>query len=394
MPQEPIERISNDVTSPGIIASVHADLIKVPQKKDYAMRGMDRSNTGYPGAVVRVRTEDGVEGVGEVFCTSSWYGTETDVSIVYLITKAFAPKLIGESVFNIAKIVEQMDEVRLGNYWAKTVVEMALHDAMGKTLNRPLVDLIGGGGRDRFPVVGGIGNDTPDGMAKTAREYVDRGFKTIKLKIGERANPGLDIDRVRVVREEVGPDIKLTADANGVFDDVRAAIRLIRELEPYDLEHVEQPVPDWNLEGMAMIRSAIDTPLMADESVHTARDALNVIKAEAADYIKIKIAKCGGYRRAQEIISICNAAGVGVVVGNGRGTSAASLHELALVCANPTIHMAGEFPGPDKLVSDIMLKPMEFVDGEAVMPSGPGIGSDLDYDAFNACRVDLLKMVS
>ena len=96
---------------------------------------------------------------------------------------------------------------------------------------------------------------------------------------------------------------------------------------------------------------------MADESVHTARDALNMIKAGAVDLIKIKIAKCGGYRRAQEIITVCELFGIDIVVGNGKGTSAASLHELNLVCATPSLHMAGEFPGPDKLVSDIMMGP-------------------------------------
>ncbi len=393
MSLEPIERISNDVTSPGIIVSMHADLINVPLKKDYSMGGMDYSNVDYAGMVVRVRTEDGVEGVGEVFITSSWYGPESDASIWYLVNNVFNPIMVGESVFCIAKIVQKMDEARMNNFWAKTAVELALHDAASKTLNRPLIDLIGGKARDRFPVVGGIGTGTPDEMAETAREYVDRGFTSIKIKIGERANPALDVDRLRVVREEVGSDIKLTADANTVFD-VLTSIPLIRKMEPYDLAYIEQPIPAWDIEGMATIRQAIDTPLMADESVHTARDAINVIKARAADLIKIKIAKCGGYRRAQEIITVSELFGIGIVVGNGKGTSAASLHELNLVCATPSLHLAGEFPGPDKLVSDIMMDPMLFVEGDAILPTGPGIGSEIDYEKFNACRIDFLEMVA
>ena len=393
MSLEPIKRNSHDATSPGIIVSVHADLISVPLKKDYSMGGMDYSNVGYAGIVVRVRTEDGVEGVGEVFVTSSWYGPESDASIWYLVNKIFNPVMVGESVFSIAHIIQKMDKARVNNFWAKTAVELALHDAASKTLNRPLIDLIGGKARDHFPVVGGVGTGTPDEMAETCREYVDRGFTSIKIKIGERANPDLDVDRLRVVREEVGPNIKISADANTVFD-VLTSVPLIRKMEPYNLAYIEQPIPAWDLEGMAKIRQAIDTPLMADESVHTARDAINVIKAGAADLIKIKIAKCGGYRRAQEIITICELSGIDIVVGNGKGTSAASLHELNLVCATPSLHLAGEFPGPDKLVSDIMMEPMAFVDGDAVLPTGPGIGSDIDYEKFNASRVDFLKMVS
>jgi len=144
---EPIERISNDVSSPATIASVHADLIKIPLKKNYSMAGMDYSNKGYSGVVVRVLTEDGVEGVGEVFVTSSWYGPETDLSIIYLVNKVFAPAWVGKSAFAIASIIENMDKLRTKNYWAKTAVEMALHDAASKTLNRPLINLIGGGVR-------------------------------------------------------------------------------------------------------------------------------------------------------------------------------------------------------------------------------------------------------
>ena len=85
---------------------------------------------------------------------------------------------------------------------------------------------------------------------KPPSEYVDRGFTSIKIKIGERANPDLDVDRLRVVREEVGSDIKLTADANTVFD-VLTSIPLIRKMEPYNLAYIEQPIPAWDIEGMA-----------------------------------------------------------------------------------------------------------------------------------------------
>lgn len=388
-----VKRISEDTTSPGIVESIHVDLIGIPMKKTYSMAGIDYSNIDYSGVVVRVRTEDGVEGIGEVFLPSGWYSADTPGGYLYLIGKIFAPHIVGESVFSIAKIFDRIDRLWKGNYWSKTAIELALHDAAAKSLNRSLIDLLGGKVRDRFPVVGGVGSDTPEEMAKTSREYVERGFKTIKLKIGERSNPDLDVDRVRIVREEVGPNIVLRVDANGVFD-VPTSIKLIRKLEKFDLDHVEQPVPDWDIDGMATIRQSIGIPLMADESVHTAHDALRVVKAQAADVIKIKIAKCGGYRKAQEIIGICAAAGVEVVVGNGKGTSVASLHELYLVCSNPWTHSAGEFPGPDKLVADILKKPMQFVDGCVLLPEGPGIGSDLDYDALNACRLDPAQFYS
>jgi L-alanine-DL-glutamate epimerase-like enolase superfamily enzyme len=359
-----IKRTVDDPASAGVIASVHIDVIKIAPKKTYSMGGHDYSGMEYHGLLVRVRTEDGVEGLGEVFMTPGWYGPDTPLSYLYLINKEFGPAIIGESVFNTAKISHLMDRLWMDNLWSKAVVENALYDAAAKTVKRPLVDLVGGRVRDSFPVVGGIGTDSPEGMARSAREYVDRGFKTIKLKIGEVGNADLDVARVRLVREEVGPDIVIRVDANQAYDtDVRGAISLIRKLEPYELDHVEQPLAGWHLEGMARIRDAIDTRLMADECVYSAGDARRVIEAGAADVIKLKMAKNGGYRKCQEIIALCSVAGVEVELGNGMQTSVASLHELSLACSNPMVHPAGEFPGPDKLVSDILVSPMQIVEG-------------------------------
>lgn len=389
-----IERTVDDPMSAGKIASVHVDMVRIAPKKAYNMGGHDHSGMNYHGLLVRVRTEDGVEGLGEVFVTPGWYGPDTPLSYFYLINKVFGPAIIGESVFNTAKIVRLMDRLWMGNLWSKAAMENALYDAAAKTVKRPLVDLIGGQVRDRFPVVGGIGSDSPEEMARSAREYVDRGFRTIKLKIGEVGNTDLDVARVRLVREEVGPDIVIRVDANQAYDtDVRGAISLIRKLETYELDHVEQPLAHWHIEGMARIRGAIDTRLMADECVHSAEDARRVIEAGAADVIKLKMAKNGGYQKCQEIIALCAVAGVEVELGNGLQTSVAALHELSLACSNPLVHPAGEFPGPDKLVSDILVSPMQIVDGEAILPAGPGIGSDLDYKAFNDCRVDLMKLL-
>lgn len=293
------ERIREDSTSAAIISSVHVDMIRIAPKKSYSMGGHDYTGMNYHGILVRVRTEDGVEGLGEVFVTPGWYGADTPLSYIYLLNKQFGPAAVGQSVFDIAKLVAKMDQLWMGNYWSKAALEFALYDAAAKTIGRPLIDLLGGKVRDRFPLVGGIGEDSPEGMAESAREYVNRGFGTVKLKIGAVDDPDLDVARVRVVREEVGPDVVVRVDANGVYgSDVRGAVKLIKRLEAYDIEHIEhiehieQPLAGDQISGMASIRDAIE-------------------------------------------------------LGNGIQTSVASLHELALACSNPAICPAGEFPGPD-----------------------------------------------
>lgn len=391
MSQSPIERLVEDPASAAKIASVYADVVQIPLKKTYSMGGQDYSGWDYYGLVVRVRTEDGVEGVGEVFVTPGWYGPDTPGSCQFLIERVYGPAMIGESVFDTAKLMHKMDQLWMHNLWSKAVLEQALFDAAAKTINRPLVDLMGGKVRERFPLVGGIGTDSPEAMAASAREFVDRGFGTIKLKIGDASKKvDMDVARVRLVREEVGPDIVIRTDANGVFGtDVQAAIKLARALEPFDLDHLEQPLAADCIQGMARLRESIDIPLMADESVHSLRDAIAVVQAGAADVVKLKMAKNGGYQKCRDIITLCTSAGISIELGNGLQTSAASLHELCLACVNPLVQPAGEFTGPDKLVSDILHKPMQIVDGDAILPAGAGIGSGLDYDAFNACRIEI-----
>lgn len=387
------ERLSEEVGSAAKIASVHADMIKIAPRKTYSMGGHDFSGMDYHGVLVRVRTEDGVEGLGEVYVNVGWYGPDTPLGYFFLINSTYGPAIVGESVFNTAKISATMDRLWMGNHGTKAALELAVYDAAAKTIGRPLVDLIGGRVRDRFPLVGGIGEDTPEGMAQTAREYVDRGFGTIKLKLGAPNNPDLDIARVRVVREEIGPEVILRVDANGAYgSDVRGAIKMIRAIESCDVEHVEQPLGREYIDGMARVRDAIDTRLMADESVHTFDDARRVIDAGAADLIKLKIAKNGGYRKSSEIITLCAQAGIPIELGNGLQSSVASLHELALACSNPGVHPAGEFSGPDKLVSDILVNPMRIEGGDAVLHDGPGIGSELDQAAFQACRLDMARL--
>lgn len=188
------------------IASVEASMFQLPLKGSYNMAGRDSGGRPYAGIMVRLRTKDGVEGIGETFVTPGWYAPDTPAGSLFLINRPFAKAVVGESVFDTEAIVNKLDARWMGNLFAKATLEMAVYDAAAKTIGRPLCDLLGGRVRDRFPLVGGVGTETPETMAEAATRYVERGFKTIKLKIGEPETPQMDIDRVRVVREAVGPE--------------------------------------------------------------------------------------------------------------------------------------------------------------------------------------------
>ena len=135
MSQSVIERVVEDPASAAKIASVHADVVQIPLKKTYSMGGQDFSGWDYYGLVVRVRTEEGVEGVSEVFVTPGWYGPDTPGSCWYLLQFVYGPAMVGESVFETAKLLQKMDELWMHNLWSKAVLEQALFDAAAKTIN-------------------------------------------------------------------------------------------------------------------------------------------------------------------------------------------------------------------------------------------------------------------
>lgn len=371
------------------IADVSASIIRIAAKSPYRMGPMESGGDAYYGLVATVTTDAGVSGYGEVFVTPGWYAPDTPAGTLGIIEHTFKPVLKGICVLDTERVVAAMDKAwPLGNLFAKSVVEMAVHDAAARSIDRPLCDLLGGRMSDRFAIAGGIGHDTPEAMAAKAKALVKRGFKTIKLKIGAKMDPEFDVVRVRSVREEVGPNIKLRVDGNGVFS-VPEALALIRRLEPFDLEHVEQPVPGWNIDGMAEIRAKTGVSLMADEAVHTLHDAMRVVKAGAADAVKIKIAKNGGLRRSQQIAAVCASAGIDVLVGQGIGTSLQALAELHFACSLASVKPAGEFIGPDKLSDDVLTSPMEIVHGDAVLPAGPGFGIEPDLNKLEALAISL-----
>ncbi len=362
------------------IKSIDTILVRLPSATPYQMGAMERGASHAISVIVRVETEAGIEGWGECFLTPGWYGADTPASMIWLIEAIFAPRLKGVSVFDIEAIEQRMQKLwQLGNWYPKSAIDIAVRDAAARTAGQPLHNMMGGAFRDRFPMSGGIGTDTPEAMAAKAAKFKDRGFRTVKLKIDSVTQLDLDVARVREVRAAVGPDMNIRLDGNGVYT-VSQAVKLCRRIEDFNIESLEQPVQAHDLNGMADIRNKIGIPLMADESVHTVRDAMAVIELRAADIIKLKVSKCGGLGPSRRIADLCQAADLQVTVGNGFNTSLLATAELQLACSTAAILPAGEFIGPDKLEDDICVTPMTIENGEAILPKGPGLGIEISRE--------------
>lgn len=370
------------------IDAVEAVAQELPQRAPYRMARAEYRSLRV--VVARVRSDAGVTGIGQASITARLYNRygETALSAVHVINEVLAPVLRGEDPRAIQQLHRRMDEAIQANPTAKTALDLAIHDLVGKALGIPVSLLLGGAGRNRLPVLASLSYAEPDALAGAAREAVAQGYRALKLRVGK----GLaeDLASLRAVRAAVGPDVRLSIDFNQGLHYaglVEEAIAYIRKLEAFGIDSVEQPLAAWDLDGMAKIAAALDTPLIADEAVWDLHDAWRVIQARAADAIKIKIVKPGGLWPARKIAALCEAAGVSVVVGHGIAGVVQNAAELHFAASLPNLRGPGEMVGFLKLAADVARPPLEFADGQLSVPSGPGLGVEADDAAIAAHRI-------
>jgi muconate cycloisomerase len=268
-----------------------------------------------------------------------------------------------------------MDAAIPYNLMAKTGLDIAAYDLAAQAAGVPIHDLIGGRRVDAVPQISPIGLDSPKEAARAAKEKIGLGFNTIKVKIGLKA--AQDIARVEAVRKAVGEEIALRVDGNAGYDRA-TALHTFRRMEPVGLEWIEQPLPGWDLEGMAMLARRLDTPIAVDESMYTDHDARLCIKLGAADAVNIKVAKCGGLYRSQKIAAVCQAAGVPCFLGGCIETSVGTAAALHFYAATPNVVSSAEIHGSPFYVDDVAEEPFSAVNGALAVPSGPGLGIKVD----------------
>jgi len=333
-------------------------------------------------AIVFVETDAGITGLGEVDSVFKRRGAllHRDVDL------ALAPAVVGEDPFRISFLVQKMDQVLDGVEEAKAGIEMALWDIVGKALDTPVYNLLGGKVRDRIPLSYSIPFGSPDEMADLAREKVKLGHRTVKVKVGSE-DSARDIAAVRAVRKAVGNDVKVRVDGNMGWQTPKQAIRIIRVMEESNLELVEQPLPAYDLGGMAEIRRNIGVPLMADESIRNPRSAMQVIQRKAADIANVYVTEAGGLLNAAKIFAMCEAAGLPCMIGSmpefGIGTAAQIHLGVAMTNLGPDSDACGVLYHEQ----DLLKTPLRIEGGFSYPPEGPGLGVEIDMTVLESWRL-------
>lgn len=305
-------------------------------KLDVAMHHAIKTPIGEIAAarnvVVCIETECGLVGWGE---TSPMAAITFDSQAsAYALGIEMAPLLLGQSPIEIENCL-----ALLRRYCARSSVlcafDLALYDLAAQAAGMPLYAYLGGGKR-ALVTDHTIGNqDTVAATVARANELVAAGFDTIKLKTGR---PGtLDLEHLSAVREAVGPDVALRIDCNQGWDYPQA-LRLLPKLAELGVEYLEQPFPVWDVDSFSRLRAQGVLPVCADESVFNHHDAMRLVRAEAVDYLNIKLVKSGGVNTALKINSVAEAAGIRCMIGCF-GESRLGLTAAAhLAMARPNIH--------------------------------------------------------
>lgn len=329
--------------------------------------------------IVAIETDEGVTGWGESQADIGFFG-HTVEDVAFAVTDYLGPNLIGQDPFEREHLMNVIDY--RGHSCAKAGIDMALHDLLGRALQTSVATLIGGRQLTRVGVSIEIAGGSPDAMAEECLRFVALGVDEFKAKIGW--DPDRDADRLRAIRDAVGRNVRLRADANQGYD-VKEAIRFCRLVERADLGLglLEQPLLAHDLAGMALLRGAVETPICADESCYSPQDALRIVRAGAADVLNVKIGKAGGLIQAKKIAALAEAAGLRCVLGTAFGTGLEIAAKLHLAAATPSVVDAVEFT--EIGLHDALLA-APFADAFALplhanglpVPSGPGLGVSLD----------------
>ena len=367
------------------IASVEAIPVTIRRKPEIRLRTAYGLRDTTAVVLVRVRCEDGTEGVGEASGGPAWSGETQRISLA-VIRDLLGPAVIGLDPSCIEQLLQRMAGAVRHHPFAKAAIEMACFDLVGKAAGLPVYQLLGGKYRSDLPIRFVVTATEPERAAEIAQSFVQQGFDAIKVKVGfERVS---DVLRVRAVREAIGPKVRLTIDANTGWD-VPTAIAALRDLEDVDLLFAEQPVKQDDPRWMAEVRRSVSVPIMADESVFTPNDALRVLQAGAADILSVYPGKNGGMLNTLKIAAIAEAAGALCSMGSNLELGVGSAAMAHVASASRTIaseRYPGDIIGPLYHEDDVLLTPLDIRPGMVRVPEGPGLGVEVDWDKVERYR--------
>ena len=350
------------------ITQVRLGKLSVPLRVPFktALRTVDHVED----IVVELHTDTGAVGYGEAPPTGPITG-DTAGGIIGAVRELIAPAILGREVDDLESVTALVQSAGVHNTSAKAAVDMALWDLYGQLHRIPVHKLLGSSRRTLVTDIT-ISVNPPQQMAQDALDAVARGYDCLKVKVG--ADPALDTARLAAVRQAVGDEVCIRIDANQAWTP-RQAVRILNEMQDrgLGLELVEQPVPARDLEGLQYVTQHSWVPVMADESVFSPADALRIFQTRAADYVNIKLMKCGGLTNALRIAAAAEICGVECMIGCMLEAKIAVNAAVELACARSIITRV-DLDGPVLCSTDPVVGGARFNEKRITVSDAPGMG--------------------
>lgn len=351
------------------ITEIQLGMLRVPLKTPF--KTALRTVNTVEDIVVIVRTDTDHVGYGEAPATAVITG-DTHGSIIEAITRIIGPRLIGQDIANLNHITQLIQSSMERNYSAKAALEIAVYDLFGQLYQAPLYKILGGGD----PVITTditISVDYIDKMVADSISAVERGFESLKIKVGK--DIGLDIERVKAIYSAVEGRALLRLDANQGWT-AKQAVFAMRNLEEAGvvLELLEQPVKARDIDGLKYVTDRVHTPVMADESVFGPTEVIDLIKMRAADIINIKLMKTGGISNAIRIADIAALYGVECMIGCMIETSISVAAAVHVAVAKSNVITKVDLDGPSLCQFNPVDGGVIFNESEISITDAPGLG--------------------
>lgn len=334
-----------------------------------------------PSVIVKIETDEGIVGYGEGVADEHVTG-ETWEGTFQIIKNTLGPALLGRNPMEMEKIHELMDKMIYTAPTAKAAIDIACFDIIGKKLQQPVYQLIGGRYHDEFPITHVLSIGEPEKMAKEAALMLEKGYKSFKMKVGTKVSK--DVERIKAVRAQVGAEISIRVDVNQGWEDSSTTLKALEQLQEYGIDWLEQPVAADDIDGMVEVKSKTTIPLMIDEGLKGTREMREIIQKRAADKVNIKLMKCGGIYPAVKLTHQAEMAGIECQVGSMVESSIGSVAGYHVAFSKKIITSV-ELTGPLKFSKDVgnLAYDVPFIR----LNEKPGLGIDINEKTLRELTV-------
>jgi len=364
--------------------------ISIPFAEPYRLSKIYGTLHEAKAVIVKINTDEGLVGLGEADPMIP-FTDESPESVMVVIRDIIAPRILGQDPRQLTQLETSLDHLVHGNFTARGAINMALYDILGKAIDTPVYQLLGGLCHDRLPLLLGIGSLDLEQSIVAIEGLRNKGVTTIMLKMGKMSIAD-EIKRFIGIREHFGKNIKLVVDANQGWD-LFETLEFIEGIKGYHLDLLEQPIERRNLGGLKRIREHLACPLSADESLVEAEDAAVLIREQVVDVFSIKVSKNGGLDKSKLIAQMAAGFGLKCLMNSMLEfgiTQSASLH---LGCTLANLMDCGHAYGSvTRMSDDISDFDRNISGGIVTVPSGPGLGVNLKEDKLKKYTVAHVKV--